>query len=303
MNPSQIGATAAYAFAHFRVKGTYDDYIWCFRRLAQLGFRNFNLEILEDNHVDLFTPERVDRFRELGEELGIRLPVFTTYYAENDLASLSPQRRKKGLEKFRFAVETAARLGSMILNMASEFPPELVSEYRAEYLHSPAGRFWLPPSISWQSIWDGYVEVIQACADMASEQGMQFSLEPRANCVISTTDSFLRLADHVHRANFGCSLDLLHAHFHREDIPTAIKKLGQLLTDIQVSDADGQTLKHLPVGQGNIDFGSVIRALDEIEFKGIVGLEIMVGNIDEGYLNSRLVLEELFLRGSHAVKA
>ena len=53
MLESQIGATAAYSFAHFGIKGTFDDYVWCFQRLAELGFHNFNLEILEEEHVDL----------------------------------------------------------------------------------------------------------------------------------------------------------------------------------------------------------------------------------------------------------
>jgi len=293
MTPSQIGATAAYPFAYFGVNGTFDNYVWCFHRLAELGFENFNLEILEDEQVDLFTPERVDHFRRLGEEYGIKLPIFTAYYAENDLVSLSPERRKIGLEKFRFSVETAKRLGSTIMNMASEFPPELVTKYRSEYVHSPADEFWVPLQVSWQSIWDAQVQVIQACADMAAERGMTLSLEPRAKCIVSTTDSFLRLADHVDRPNFGCSLDIMHTHFHHEDIPTSIKKLDSLLIDIQIADADGQTLSLLPIGKGNINFPVAIRALNEIDFQGILGLGILVGNIDEGYLNSRLALEDL----------
>ncbi len=55
MNLDQIAATAAYSFAHFGVNGTYEDYGWCFSRLSELGFRNFYLEILENEHLsDLY---------------------------------------------------------------------------------------------------------------------------------------------------------------------------------------------------------------------------------------------------------
>jgi D-psicose/D-tagatose/L-ribulose 3-epimerase len=302
MQNEQIGATAAYGFAHFGVKGTFEDYVWCFKRLSELGYTAFNLEVLEDDHVEMFTPDRIDRFRGLGEELGIRLPIFTTYYAENDLVSLDPKRRRKGVEKFKFCVETAARLGSRIMNLASEFPPELVQEYRPEYVHSPAAKFAIPASVSWESIWDAQVEAMQLCADISHEQGMQLSLEPRANCLVSTIDSFLRLAEHVGRTNFGCSLDIMHVHFHREDIPTAIKKLGSRLIDVQASDADGQSIRHLTIGEGNINFPEVIRALDEIKFKGMVGVELMGierEKVDKGYLDSRLALEDLFTHSSN----
>ncbi len=106
------------------------------------------------NTFPIFTADRLDHFRDLGEQYEIRLPIFTTYFAENDLVSLSPDRREAGMKKFRFAVEAAARLGSTIMNMASEFPPELVTEYRPEYVHSPASKFWIPQQVSWQSIWD-----------------------------------------------------------------------------------------------------------------------------------------------------
>ena len=303
MLESQIGATAAYSFAHFGIKGTFDDYVWCFQRLAELGFHNFNLEILEEEHVDLFTTDRVLHFRKLGEKFGINLDIFTTYYSENDLTSMSAERRKKGLDKFLFSVKTAKHLGSTIINMASEFPPELVDAYRPEYVHSPAGRFRIPADVSWQSIWETHVATIRACADMAAADGLRFSLEPRANCLVSTTDSFLRLAEHVDRPNFGCSLDILHAHYQREDIPTAIRKLGPQLIDIQVSGADGETMKHLPMAEGSVDYGAMVRALDDIGFTGLVGLEIMVGDIDQAYRDGRLMLEQLCSKASASVKA
>lgn len=302
MDVSQIGVTAGYGFAHFGIQGGYEDYLWCFRRLAKLGFRNFNLEILEEDQVDLFTPERVAAFRELADSLNIMVPIFTAYFVENDLVSLLPERRTKGLRNFRFAIDVAKRLGAHILNIASEFPPELVSAYRPEYVHSPAAAFRIPRDLSWSSIWETHVEVIRECADLCAAEGMKFSLEPRTNCLIATTDSFLRLADRVDRDNMGCSLDLMHCQFQREDIPTAFKKLGPLLMEVQVCDADGQTLSHLPIGRGSIDFPAVVEALDDIRFAGILALEIYgVAEVDEGYASSRAALAELLLRTKPAV--
>jgi sugar phosphate isomerase/epimerase len=298
---SQIGVTAGYGFAHFGIKGGYDDYLWCFRRLAELGFRNFNMEILEEDQVDLFTPERVSAFRDLAKSLNIHIPIFTAYFVENDLVSLSPERRQKGLRNFRFSIDVAARLGAAVMNIASEFPPELVSAYRPEYVHSPAAAFRVPREVSWSSIWDTHVEVVRECADLCAERGMKFTLEPRANCLIATTDSFLRLADHVDRSNLGCSLDLMHCAFQREDISTAVKKLGSLLMEVQVCDADGQTLSHLPIGRGNIDFPDVMEALSDIRFAGILALEIYgITDVDEAYAASRAALEELIGRARPA---
>jgi len=301
MNRAQIGVTAGYGFAHFEIKGGFEDYLWCFRRLAELGFQNFNLEILEEDQAELFTPERVSAFRTLADSLGIRIPIFTTYFVENDLVSLSAERRSKGLRHFRASLEAAEKLGATTMNLASEFPPELVRAYRPEYKHAPAEKFRIPPEVSWSSIWDNQVEMMRSCADVSAERGMQFSLEPRANSIISTADSFLRLADHVDRPNFGCSLDVMHCHFQHEDIPTAIKKLGSLLLEVQFCDADGATLNHMPIGKGRVDFKPIVEALKEVDFTGMLSLEIYgIRDVDEAYRTSRIALEKLLEQESFA---
>src|SRR5690349_296889 len=123
MDIGQIGATAGYGFAHFGIEGGFEDYLWCIRQLKVLGFRNFNMEILEEDQTELYSADRVQAFRREAGTAGISIPIFTAYYLENDLASISAERREKALRNFRFSLDVAAALGSTIINIASEFPP------------------------------------------------------------------------------------------------------------------------------------------------------------------------------------
>jgi D-psicose/D-tagatose/L-ribulose 3-epimerase len=62
--------------------------------------------------------------------------------------------------------------------------------------------------------------------------------------------------------------DTFHANIEEKSLPKAIEKLGDKLVHIQLSENDRATL-----GQGHIDFPSILKALDKINYTGMVSVE------------------------------
>jgi len=75
----------------------------------------------------------------------------------------------------------------------------------------------------------------------------------------------------------------------------AVHKLKDRLVDVHVHDAtlekDYRKATHLPLGKGDIDFGSLLKCLQEVHYGGWLTLEIRAG--EEKIKESRKYLEGL----------
>ena len=89
-----------------------------------------------------------------------------------------------------------------------------------------------------------------------------------------------------------CLLDVMHCAYQRENLPVAIKKLGSRLQTVQVCGTDGQTLSHLPLAD-DAATRNMVRALQEIDFQGILDVELYgmpSREIDSSYQAAREIL-------------
>ena len=59
----------------------------------------------------------------------------------------------------------------------------------------------------------------------------------------------------------GFSLNVAHAHLLAGDFLPFLKAFGDKLGNVQISDNNGITDEHLPVGEGTVDFISLVRQL------------------------------------------
>jgi D-psicose/D-tagatose/L-ribulose 3-epimerase len=63
-------------------------------------------------------------------------------------------------------------------------------------------------------------------------------------------------------------VDTFHANIEEKSIGDAIRKMGNQLVHVQLSENDRGTL-----GKGHVDFSSVLAALRDIHYKGILSIE------------------------------
>jgi sugar phosphate isomerase/epimerase len=294
MNINQIAASAGFTFAYWSLDSTLERFLWSIDRLSELGYKQYTLEILEPPHVAIYQDnENIAQLLDKGRERGVKFYNFMPYHCCTNLTSASRARRKLGVRQFEEGAKIAQEMGISVLSIASDWPPEWVSSYSAEYAHAPAAEFQVPSSQEYGHIWTGHVEAISECLEIALKYKMQLGLEPRANCLVSGVDSFLRMWDRLRSDDFFCSLDVMHSAYHRENVPVAIKKLGSRLGEVQICGADGRTLRHLPL----VDDAAIrktLKALEEEGFTGTLCVELYgmpSEEIDAGYRQAREILE------------
>lgn len=296
MNRNQIGASAGYTFAYYGLESSLERFLWSIDRLSELGYKSYGLEILEAPHVSLYRAKgAIDQLLDRSRRKGVSFSSFMPYHCCTNLTSSQKERRELGVRQFREGVEIAEQLGISVVIIASDWPPEWVSKYSPEYEHAPAVEFHLPSPEEYNRVWSDHLTAISRCLEIADKHNMRFGLEPRANCLVSTADVFLRMWDKLTSDSFFCALDVMHSAYHRENVPVAIKKLGSRLGILQVCGADGTSLSHSPIKSDSLT-RNYLKALEETNFGGVIDVELYgmeAEKIDDSYRQAREILESL----------
>jgi hydroxypyruvate isomerase len=87
--------------------------------------------------------------------------------------------------------------------------------------------------------------------------------------LLPSSRSVLDTIDRVDRPNVGFQLDVYHLATEGEDPVAVIRKAAGRIAHVQFADVPG---RHEP-GTGALAFGDLVRALDEVGFGGVIGLE------------------------------
>jgi sugar phosphate isomerase/epimerase len=77
-----------------------------------------------------------------------------------------------------------------------------------------------------------------------------------------------RLMQQVGSSRLRVNLDIGHAQVTDDDLAATIRQLGSAIVHLHLEDIKGRVHRHLPFGEGDIDFAAVRRALDEIGYAG-----------------------------------
>jgi len=117
-------------------------------------------------------------------------------------------------------------------------------------------------------------ENLAFAADAAARQGAEVLVEAlnlydTPGCLISGTAAASELVRRTGRANVRLQFDAYHMHRMGEDLVTAIAGYGALIAHVQLADDPGRG----DPGTGEIDFQSLLAALDGLGYDGWIGLE------------------------------
>ena len=88
-------------------------------------------------------------------------------------------------------------------------------------------------------------------------------------------DDLLYIIDRVGSDRFGICLDTGHLNLTDRDQREFILKAGSRLKAIHIADNEGKSDQHLmPFTCGNVDFCEVVKALRQVNYRGVFNLEI-----------------------------
>ena len=126
--------------------------------------------------------------------------------------------------------------------------------------------------------WKISAETLKKVADMAGESGLKIAVEPLPKDEAGNSlDEVLWIIEKINRPNVGINFDVNHL-FPPENIPSLIRKAGELIRSMHISDQDGQERHWLPF-EGTLDWQEIIKALTEIGYSGPLIYETHIQNV------------------------
>lgn len=132
----------------------------------------------------------------------------------------------------------------------------------------------IPGGLDWRKNWEDYINSLRRCCEIAENAGVKYSLEPHPYRYVSNADGMLRILEHVNSDVLGMNFDPSHL-FPSGEIPqVVIYKLGKRIIHCHLSDNDAVTNVHWRPGKGKMDWESILCALRDVGYQGVLSLEL-----------------------------
>ncbi len=232
--------------------------------LADIGYASVAITI---DHMALspharYSRQRIQRLRRVLEqrkmrsviETGARFLLNPREKHEPTLISRDPAGRRKRIDFYKYATDSAAELGSDCVSLWSGRLP------------SGVGR---PEAIAW--LLDG----LQQVNEYAARQQISIAFEPEPGMLIDTMTRWEELLGQSGMDDLCLTLDIGHLHCQGEGpIDEVIRRWASRLVNVHIEDMRAGVHEHLMFGEGQIDFPRVFRGLSQIGFAGGVHVEL-----------------------------
>lgn len=237
------------------------------RLIADSGYDGVAIT-LDHHHFDPFAPDlerRAGMLAGLLDRLGLEAVVETgarflldpRAKHEPTLVTPSAEGRGRRLDFLCRAVDICAAVRGEAVSFWGGVPQKGVA-----------------PGDSWKWL----VEGVARLSDYAAARGVVAAVEPEPGMRVETVDDWLRLQAEVARlgaAPIRLALDVGHLLVSQERIPAdAVREFAPVLGTLALEDMKRGVHEHLPFGEGDLDVPSVLQALVDVNYTGLVCVEL-----------------------------
>ncbi|MEM7262246.1 MAG: sugar phosphate isomerase/epimerase family protein [Planctomycetota bacterium] len=237
--------------------------------LSRFGYEGIGIT-LDHAHLDPFhvTDRRLAAIGKLLEERSLT-PVIETgarYYLDPfrkhrpSLVSVDKEGRRTRTRYYLRAIEIGAQLGASCVSLWSGTPQQGVD-----------------PEKSWDRLASGVKEL----CTRAEAEGMTIAFEPEPGMFVESMADYAELRERVDHSALSLTLDLGHVAI-TESPPFAesIVEWAPHIANVHIEDIRDREHVHLPFGEGNLDFPPLVAALRQIDYRGLVLVELSRNNAD-----------------------
>jgi L-ribulose-5-phosphate 3-epimerase len=243
-------------FAHHRL----DDALHV---IAELGYRAVALTP-DANHLppDHTTDAELRMTRALLERLGLAVVIETgARYV------LDPRRKHRPTLVDADAADRARRLD--FLERCARIAVELGADTISLWSGVPQPE--VAPDDAWRFVADGVSRLHERIAPL----DIRIAFEPEPGMLVASLADWERLRDATSIPDLGLALDVGHVPCtERISAGDAIRRYGPALRTVHLDDTKGGVHEHLQIGDGELDWPDILRALDEVRFTGIASVEL-----------------------------
>ena len=230
-----------------------------FGRLKRFGYDGIELKGEPEEH----DPLEVKRLCEEFDLQVFSVLGWSIWPLERDLANPDPHLREQALSYATRCVDLASAVGAPLVVV----------------IPAPAGRTsplgditseeqWVAAA---ETEWDYAVQSVRTAAAYAEQRGILLAVEPinrYESFLVNNVDQGLRFVSEVGSPVVRIHLDTFHMNIEEKDPAEAVRKAGELLVNMHLSDSNRQA-----VGYGHTDFGAMMKTLRDIDYQGPLTLE------------------------------
>jgi len=216
--------------------------------IKEIGFDGIEVPIFNTD------PEHWFKFRKKLDDIGLACETDTICGPDHHLISQDPAMRKGTLEHLKRALDCSLVLGAT----------KLMGPY-----HSALGVFTGQPATADE--WKWAVDSIRELADYAGELDITLGLEYLNRFELYLTscgDELIRFVDEVNHPNCKIMFDTFHANIEEKNIGDTMRKMGDRISFIQLSENDRST-----PGKGNVDWEGIFGAIHDLKYDGWISIE------------------------------
>ncbi|MCD4739436.1 MAG: sugar phosphate isomerase/epimerase [Anaerolineae bacterium] len=239
MYPTHIGVSTASFFPHTLTEET-------LAIIAELGFSVTEAFLQVDGEYNASFAAKLDRQR---RATGVQIHSLHITAMLFDLWSTYPRMRQETRDRFLRALEVAARV-----------------EARAITWHGLRYGLENPQLIA------AFIESLAWASEQSHQTGVTL-------CVENVSWCYLRRPEHVQELlasglPFGFTFDSFQAAESGVDPVALLQAMGNRLTTVHLSDYVPGGARHLPPGQGTLDWDVLLQALHQLDYRGPLLLEV-----------------------------
>ena len=216
--------------------------------IKEIGFDGVEVPIFNTN------PEHWFKFRKKLDDLGLECETDTICGPAHHLISSDPTVRKASVEYLKSCLDCSLVLGATRL-----MGP----------IHSALSVFSGKPATPDE--WQWGLEGIREVADYAESLDITLGLEYLNRFELyltSCTDELVRFVEEANHPACKIMFDTFHANIEEKNIGDAIRRAGNHISFIQLSENDRST-----PGKGNVAWDGVFEAIRDIKYDGWLSIE------------------------------
>ncbi len=221
-----------------------------FKKIADLGYDAVEIAVEDPQLID------TDKIRAELEKNGLSVIVCGAFGTSRDLTSDDPELQRNSLIYIEECLKIAKELGS---------------EFFAGPMYSAVGKARMIPKEEREVEWSRAVENLRTVCEIASSMGLEIALEPLnrfESDLVNNVDDVLQMIEDINHPAAKICLDMFHMNIEERDPGLAIRKAGDKLLHVQVSE----NYRGTP-GSGNASWNEYRNALEAIDYKGVVSIE------------------------------
>ncbi|WP_099369792.1 sugar phosphate isomerase/epimerase [Sphingobacterium sp. 1.A.5] len=221
-----------------------------FKKIADLGYDAVEIAVEDPQLID------TDKIRAELEKNGLSVIVCGAFGTSRDLTSDDPELQRNSLIYIEECLKIARELGSAFF---------------AGPMYSAVGKARMIPKEEREVEWSRAVENLRTVCEIASSMGLEIALEPLnrfESDLVNNVDDVLQMIEDINHPAAKICLDMFHMNIEERDPGLAIRKAGDKLLHVQVSE----NYRGTP-GSGNASWNEYRNALEAIDYKGVVSIE------------------------------